>query len=118
MRVVKRTDAASLRTHVQTYTRADAEVNTDEWVGYTEPNRKHVKVSRGLKEWARDDDGEGVCEAHVNTIEGTWTSVRNFLRPFRGVHKQNLGQYVAICEFSPNVRNVTPKFIAAPVKLH
>ncbi len=93
LRMVKRTDAATLRKHVQTFTRADAEVNTDEWGGYTELNRKHVTVAHGLKEWARDDDddGDGIREVHVNTIEGTWTSVRNFMRPFRGVHKRNLG---------------------------
>jgi transposase-like protein len=57
-------------------------------------------------------------EVHVNTIEGLWTSVLNFLRPFRGVHKRNLGQYAAICEFSINTKKVTPKFISALVALH
>ena len=41
-----------------------------------------------------------------------------FLRPFRGVHKRNLGQYVAICEFSINTKKVTPQFISALVALH
>ena len=31
------------------------------------------------------------------TIEGFWTTVRNFLRPFRGVHKKFLAGYVQ-CE--------------------
>ena len=81
-------------------------------------NRQHATVAHGQGEWARDDDGDGVREVHVNTIEGLWTSVRNFLRPFRGVHKRNLGQYVAICEFSINTKKVTPKSISALVALH
>ncbi len=59
-----------------------------------------------------------VREVHVNTIEGLWTGVRNFLRPFRGVHKRNLSQYVAVCEFSINIKKVTPKFISSLVALH
>jgi transposase-like protein len=52
------------------------------------------------------------------TIEGMWTGVRNFLRPFRGVHKRYLSQYVAMCEFSINRKRVTPKFISSIVALH
>ena len=48
-----------------------------------------------LAEWARDDDGDGIREVHCNTMEGFWTGRRNFLRPFRGVSKWFLGQYVA-----------------------
>jgi len=118
LRVVKRTDGKTLRQHVQTFTRPRADVNTDEWSGYTQVQRKHATVAHGQHEWARDDDGDGVREVHVNTIEGLWTSVRNFLRPFRGVHKRNLGEYVAICEFSINVKKVTPKFISSLVALH
>lgn len=118
LRVVKRTDASTLRQHVQTFTHAQAEVNTDEWIGYTQLKRKHVVVAHGLKEWARDDDGDGVREVHVNTMEGTWTTVRNFLRPFRGVHKRHLAAYIAVCEFRINLKRITPKFIAALVKLH
>ena len=33
LRVVKRTDAKTLRKQVQTFTRAGADVNTDEWRG-------------------------------------------------------------------------------------
>ncbi len=69
-------------------------------------------------EWARDDDGDGIREVHVNTIEGMWTGIRNFLRPFRGVHKRYLNQYVAMCEFNINRKRVAPKFIASIVALH
>ena len=118
LRVVKPTDGKTLRLQVQTFTRPRAKVNTDEGRGYTRLQRPQATVAHGQGEWARDDDGDGVREVHVNTIEGLWTSVRNFLRPFRGVHKRNLGQYVAICEFSINTKRVTPKFISALVALH
>ena len=118
LRVVHHTDGKTLRKQVQQFTRARAYVNTDEWKGYTRLQRKHATVAHGQNEWARDDDGDGIREVPVNTIEGMWTSVRNFLRPLRGVHKKYLSQYIAVCEFSINLDEVTPAFIAAIVKLH
>ena len=118
LRVVQHTDGKTLKRHMARFTQPEAVVNTDEWKGYNPIERQRVTVQHGQGEWARDDDGDGVREVHVNTIEGLWTSVRNFLRPFRGVHKRNLGQYVAICEFSINTKKVTPKFISALVPLH
>lgn len=118
LRVVKHTDGETLRKHVQTFTRKRADVNTDEWTGYTRLERKHATVNHGAYEYARDDDGDGFREVHVNTIEGMWTSVRNFLRPMRGVHKRYLSQYVAVCEFGINQKRITPKFIASLVALH
>src|SRR3954453_18464976 len=36
-------------------------------------------------EYARDEDGDGFCEVHVNTIEGFWSLLRSWLRPHRGL---------------------------------
>lgn len=47
-----------------------------------------------------------------------WTTVRNFLRPLRGVHKKDLGSSIAICEFGINLKRVTPSFISALVASH
>ena len=69
-------------------------------------------VCHGKGEWARDDDGDGVREVHTNTCEGSWTTVRNFLRPFRGVHKKYLAGYIAICEFCINLKRINPDFIS------
>ena len=74
---------------------------TDEWSGYKRlawDGYGHATVCHVQKEWARDDDGDGVREVHCNTMEGTWTGLRNFLRPFRGVSKWCLSQYVAMFE--------------------
>lgn len=91
-------------------------VNTDEWQAYLsldENERQHVKVSHkpGAREWARDDDGDGIREVHCNTMEGIWTGLRNFLRRFRGVHKKNLGQYVAIFERAHNLKTITLDYL-------
>jgi hypothetical protein len=69
-------------------------------------------------EWARDDDGDGIREVHVNSNEGGWTGLRNFLRSFRGVHKKYLAGYVAILEFAVNHKQVSPQFISTIVRLH
>ena len=65
-----------------------AVVNTDKWKAYShlpELGRRHVTVKHSVGEWARDVDSAGVREVHTNTMEGTWTGLRNFLLPFRGV---------------------------------
>ena len=118
LRVVHHTDRETLVHHVHTFTLADAKVYTDEWPSYNHVIRPHATVCHGAYEWARDDDGDGIREVHVNTIEGMWTSVRNFLRPFRGVHKRCLSGYIAMCEFSINLKRVTPSFISNLVALH
>jgi transposase len=64
----------------------------------------HATVNHGAKEYARDDDGDGFCEVHCNTLEGLWAALRTFLRPFRGVHKRYLAQYVAMFEWEYNLK--------------
>ena len=91
---------------------------TDGWPSYHHILRAHATVCHSKKEWARDDDGDGVREVHVNTTEGMWTTVRNFLRPLRGVHKKYLDSYVAMCEFGINLKRITPSFISALVAQH
>ena len=44
-------------------------------------------------------------------MEGHWTGLRNFLRPFRGVSKWYLGQYVAINQWGHNIKRVTDEFL-------
>jgi transposase len=118
VRVRAHTDGATLRAHVHGYTRCQARCYTDEWLGYERIRRVHATVSHGRKEWARDDDGDGIREVHINTIEGLWTAVRNFLRPFRGVHKKYLKSYLAICEHRINRKRISPAFIAGLVAAH
>jgi len=93
-----------------------AAVSTDEssayarlpWDGYA-----HATVAHRRKEWARDDDGDGVREVHCNTLEGLWAGLRTFLRPFRGVSKWHLEMYVAIFQWIHTIKTVTGEFIRA-----
>ncbi len=80
------TNKETLFSHVHQFTEPAATVYTDEWRGYSGLNRGHATVCHGKRQWARDADADGIREVHTNTIEGVWTTVRNFLRPFRGVH--------------------------------
>jgi transposase len=73
----------------------------------------HKTVCHSIKEWARDDDGDGINEVHSNTIEGFWQGLRNFLRPFRGVSKHYLDWYVATYEWIHNCKSVHYTFIRA-----
>jgi transposase-like protein len=118
LRVVKHADKANLLSHVHSHTNSKATLYTDEWRSYEQVQRQHHTVNHSSKEWARDDGGDGIREVHVNTIEGLWTTLRNFLRPFQGVHKKYLAGYVAICEFTINLKRITPAFIASLVAVH
>jgi transposase-like protein len=92
-----------------------ATLYTDEWGGYWGVKRKlkltHGSVKHGAKEWARDDDGDGVREVHCNTCEGAGAGLRTYLRRFRGVHKYYLADYVATYETMTNAKRLTPTVI-------
>jgi transposase len=111
LEVVERTDQETLTTFVTEHTVADATVYTDEWSGYARlpaSGRVHATVNHtpGQREWARDDDGDGIREVHDNTMEGLWAAVRTFLRPFRGIRKHDLHQYVAVFQWAYNTVGV------------
>lgn len=112
LRVVERTDQATLTAFVGETTEEGAMVYTDEWGGYNQlpdTGRGHATVCHtpGEREWARDDDGDGIREVHDNTLEGLWAALRTFLRPFRGVSKWRLGQYVAVFQWAHNLKVAT-----------
>jgi transposase len=114
--VAEHSDGPTLQRVVRKASWPMATVNTDEWRGYNglpAIGRDRSTVCHAAREWARDDDGDGVREVHVNTLEGLWTGMRNFLRPFRGVNKKYLYQYVAMFEWGYNVKRATPEFLWA-----
>jgi transposase len=116
LQVVKRTDAKTLPSFVEGTTGSSATVNTDEWKAYgglAKTGRTHATVchSPTHREWARDDDGDGIREVHTNTMEGTWTGLRNFLRRFRGVSKWFLSPYIAMFQWSHNLKAITDDFL-------
>ena len=51
-----------------------ARIHTDEYASYarlTAWGYRQKTVCHGRGEYARDEDGDGFCEVHVNTMEGT-----------------------------------------------
>ena len=54
----------------------------------------HKTVCHGRGEYARDEDGDGFCEVHVNTAEGLWSLLRSWLRPHRGISQEKLPAYL------------------------
>ena len=73
--------------------------------------RSHATACHSQREWARDDDGDGIREVHCNTMEGIWIGLRNFLRLFRGVREDNLALYVVMFEWAHNLKQITPDFM-------
>ncbi len=64
----------------------------------------HKRVNHSAKEYARDDDNDGFCEVHVNTIEGFWSLLRSWLRPHWGISQEKLPLYLSFFEFVHNSR--------------
>jgi hypothetical protein len=71
LEVVEHSDQKTLGPLVVNVTKPGTMVYTDEWDGYNhlpELGRGHATVCHtpGKREWARDDDGDGVREVHNN----------------------------------------------------
>lgn len=82
-------------------------IYTDEYDIYarlSEWGYKHKTVNHGDGEFARDEDGDGFHEVHVNTMEGFWSLLRSWLRPHRGISQEKLPIYLGFFEFVHNVR--------------
>ena len=86
---------------------------TDEYDIYTcleEWGYQHKTVNHSAGEYARDEDGDGFHEVHVNTLEGFWSLLRSWLRPHRGISQEKLPLYL---EGSLN-SYTTPAVVAKP----
>jgi transposase len=64
----------------------------------------HETVCHARGEDARDDDGDGFCEVHVNTAEGLWSLLRSWLRPHRGISQEKLPLYLGLFQLVHNAR--------------
>jgi transposase len=82
-------------------------VHTDEYGVYARLEAwgyRHKTVCHGRGECARDADGDGFCEVHVNTMEGFWSLLRSWLRPHRGISQEKLPLYLGFFQFVRNAR--------------
>ena len=84
-----------------------ARVHTDEYKVYARLpawGYRHVTVCHGRGEYARDEDGDGFREIHVDTMEGTWSLLRSWLRPHRGISQDKLPLDLGFFQVVHNVR--------------
>jgi transposase len=72
-------------------------------------SRQSVRHSPGQREWARNDDRDGVREVIPTRAFGFWTGLGNFLRRFRGVSKHYLQEYVCVYAWLHNFERRIPQ---------
>ena len=89
----------------------DIYARLEEW-GYA-----HQTVNHSAGEYARDDDGDGFYEVHVNTMESCWSLLRSWLRPHRGISQELLPLYLAFFEFVHNMRRRGKALLASLLTL-
>lgn len=62
-------------------------------------------VCYGAGEYDRDEDGDGFCEVHVNTMEGFWSLLHSWLHPHRSISQEKLPLCLGFFEFVHNAKN-------------
>jgi transposase-like protein len=94
-------------------------VYTDEYDIYSQVTSwgfQHRTVNHSRGEYARDEDGDGKYEVHVNTMEGCWSLLRSWLRPHRGISQEQLPLYLAFFQFVHNTRADRKSLLESLVK--
>jgi transposase-like protein len=106
--VLPNVQTETIRPIVEQMVQRGAHVYTDGYCIYHFLSRqgyRHQFVNHGGGEYALDLDGDGQCEVHCNTVECTWSWLRQMVRTYRGVSKVYLPLYVAQFEFLYNRRH-------------
>lgn len=107
MRMLDNVRQVTIRPIIERFIAPGTAVMTDEYDIYhrlTEWGYSHKTVCHGRGEYARDEDGDGHHEVHVNTMEGAWSLLRSWLRPHRGISQERLPAYIGFFQFVHNAR--------------
>ena len=94
-------------------------IHTDEYDIYSrlqEWGFGHKTVCHGRGETARDEDGDGFHEVHVNTMEGFWSLLGSWLRPHRGISQEKLPLYLAFFQLVHNAKKRGKALLTALVE--
>ena len=97
----------TIRPVIQNTVAPGALIHTDEYDIYARLptwGYRHKTVCHARGEFARDEDDDGFCEVHVNTIEGFWSLLRSWLRLHRGISQDKLPLYLGFFQFVQNAR--------------
>jgi len=120
IRMLENVQQATIEPLIRRTIAPGAVVYTDEYDIYARPSAwgyTHQTVCHAAGEFARDDDGDGFCEVHVNTLEGFWSLLRSWLRPHRGISQEKLPIYPGFFEFAHNVRRRGKALLGALIEL-
>ena len=107
LRVLDNVKQLTIHPIIEKHVKIGTLIYTDEYNIYnrlTEWGYAHKTVCHSGGEYARDEDGDGFCEVHVNTQEGIWSVLRSWLRPHRGIAMNKLPLYLGFFEFVFNTR--------------
>ena len=107
IRMLENVQQNTIKPLIQKVIALGSQTYTDEYNIYTKMKKwgyLHKTVNHGAGEFARDADGDGFCEVHVNTIEGFWSLLRSWLRPHRGISQEKLPHYLGFFEFVHNAK--------------
>ena len=102
LEVLEHVRSATIKPIIAAKVKGGAQFFTDEYNIYhcTKVDYDHRTVNHGAGEYARRDP-DGTC-VHCNTMEGLWSSLRNFLDRFKGISQRFLHLRVTCYEFLHN----------------
>lgn len=107
IRMLSNVQQKTIKPIIESMVAKGTQIFTDEYTIYARLEQwgyVHKTVNHSQGEYARDEDGDGFHEVHVNTMEGIWSLLRSWLRPHRGLSQAKLPIYLGFFEFTHNVR--------------
>jgi len=107
IRMLENVQQATISPFIKLFISPGTTIHTDEYDIYNrlpDWGYQHHTVCHSRGEYARDEDGDGFHEIHVNTIEGFWSLLRSWLRPHRGISQEKLPNYLGFFQFVHNAR--------------
>ncbi len=118
--MVENVQQATIKPLVQQTIVSGTLIYTDEYTIYDRLEKWgyiRKSVCHGAGEYARDEDGDGYHEVHVNTMEGFWSLLRSWLRPHRGISQEYLPLYLGFFEFIHNTKKRGKALLQSLVEL-
>ncbi len=120
IKMLENVKQATIQPLIKSIISAGTKIYTDEYNIYCRLpawGYEHKTVNHGAGEFARDEDGDGFHEVHVNTMEGFWSLLRSWLRPHRGISQEKLPIYLGFFEFVHNVKKRGKALLGSLVQL-
>ncbi len=107
IRMLANVQQKTIEPFIKRFIARGSRIYTDEYCIYDRLKQwgyEHQAVNHSAGEYARDEDGDGFHEVHVNSMEGFWSLLRSWLRPHRGISQEKLPLYLSFFEFVHNLR--------------